>query len=182
MFLVFMVLLFSSGHTVYQQTVTLAPTLVSGAPESANFTEPFVVDKRGNLQIKTTAPVDNAWLYLDGALINEDTGELDEFDLEMSYYHGYDDGSWSEGSWSAATNVPSVAPGKYVLRLAPQWEAGHTPPPSYTVAVRSRVPHFSHLFWGMVLLFLWPLIASWREFRFSAARWADSDHPYSSQE
>ena len=44
------------------------------------------------------SPVDNSWVYLDLALVNErDEADLD-FSANMSYYHGYDDGSWSEGS------------------------------------------------------------------------------------
>ncbi|MCM8536195.1 MAG: DUF4178 domain-containing protein [Lentisphaeraceae bacterium] len=44
------------------------------------------------------SPVDNSWVYLDMALVNErDEADL-EFSTNLSYYHGYDDGSWSEGS------------------------------------------------------------------------------------
>jgi hypothetical protein len=177
MFVVYVVLLIASLRTVHQQTVTIPSAAVSGAPESAVFTEPFVVDRGGNVQVSVRAPVSNSWLYLDGALINEETGEIDEFDVEVSYYSGSDsDGSWSEGSNSAAAYVGSVRPGRYVLRLAPQWEAGRAPG-TYDVTVRSRVPRFLYLFLGVLALFVWPVFASWLAYRFHAARWADSDHP-----
>ena len=66
--------------------------------------------------------------------------------------------------------------GRYVLRLAPQWQAGLAPG-GYDVTVRSRVPRFSYLFLATLALFAWPLLASWRAFRFHVARWSDSDHP-----
>jgi hypothetical protein len=177
MFLVYVVLLFSSVHSVFHQDLTLAAGAVSGAPEAAVYTEPFLVERKGNLQVKVTAPVSNSWLYVAGALINEETGELDEFDVEVSYYAGSDsDGSWSEGSRSGVAYVPAVPTGRYVMRLSPQWQAG-LQPSGYQVDVRSRVPRFGQFFWASFLLFLWPVLASWRAFRFSTARWADSDHP-----
>jgi hypothetical protein len=177
MFFLYLVLLFTS-RSVFHQAMTLAPGAVSGAPESAVFTDPFVVDHRGNLEVKVTAPVNNSWLYLDGALINEETGGLDEFDAEVSYYAGYDsDGSWSEGGTTGYASIPAVPPGRYVLRFSPQWQAG-LQPTGYDIDVRSRVPRFGQLFLAVLLLFVWPLLTSWRSFRFNAARWAESDHPY----
>jgi len=110
---------------VHQQSVAVSPRNVPGSPESATFTEPFTLPHGGNLQVNVQAPVDNSWLYLDGALINDETGGLDEFDVEVSYYHGSDsDGSWTEGSQTSAAYIGSVPAGRYVLRLAPQWQPG----------------------------------------------------------
>jgi hypothetical protein len=177
MFFLYVVLLFTS-RSVFHQQMTLAPGAVSGAPESAVFTDPFVIDRRGNLEVKVAAPVNNSWIYLDGALINEETGSLDEFDVEVSYYSGSDsDGSWSEGGKTGSASIPAVTPGRYVMRLSPQWQAG-LQPTGYEVDVRSRVPRFGQLFWAVLLLLVWPILAWWRSFRFNAARWAESDHPY----
>jgi hypothetical protein len=177
MFAIYLFLLFASLPTVFQQDVTLAPTLVSGAPESATFTEPFVVSRGGTLQVKVTAPVNNSWLYLDGALINEETGAIDEFDMEIAYYYGSDgDGSWSEGGRTATEYLRSVPAGRYVLRLAPQWQAG-LQPANYEVKVRSRVPRFGQLFFLGILLFIWPIRVAWSSSRFESQRWSESDHP-----
>jgi hypothetical protein len=128
--------------------------------------------------VKVVAPVSNSWLYLDGALINEETGAVDEFDVEVSYYYGRDsDGSWSEGSKSATEYIPRVPPGRYLLRLEPQWEAGRTPP-EYQLTVRSRVPRFSYAVLAMLAVLVWPVLLSWRWFRFEVARWSESDHPW----
>jgi hypothetical protein len=39
------------------------------------------------------------------------------------------------------------------------------------------VPRFTYLFLATLLIFAWPLLASWRAFRFHVARWSESDHP-----
>ena len=139
----------------------------------------FVIDRPGNVQIKLNAPVSNSWIYVDGALINEETGAVDEFDVEVSYYSGVDsDGSWSEGGRTASRYIPAVAPGRYTLRLEPQWGDARTPPSGYDVTVYNRVPRFSHLFLVVVALLAWPLLRLWRYLRFETARWSESDHPW----
>lgn len=166
------------GRSVYRQAVTIPFGAVPGAPESAVFTEPFEVPRDGNVEVRVHAPVSNSWLYVDGALINEETGGVDEFDVEVSYYSGHDsDGAWSEGGHEARRYLASVPAGRYVMRLAPQWEAGRAPP-SYDVLVRSRVPRFYQAVLAALALASWPVIVAWRRFRFEMARWSESDHPW----
>lgn len=183
LFLLYVVLWIAGSRTVHQERqVAIPPTAVSGAPESAHFSEPFDVHRSGNLEVEVAAPVDNSWLYLGGALVNEETGGVDEFDVEVSYYHGRDsDGSWSEGGRESSAFVGSVPPGRYVLRLEPQWEAGRRPV-SYDVRVRSRVPRFPHFLLAAIAVSAFPLLLAWRHFRFEAARWSESDHPWMESE
>jgi hypothetical protein len=177
MFGIFVVLLFASLGTAHRQQVDIPPAAVPGAPEAAIFSDPFTVSRTGNVQVRVRAPVDNSWLYLDGALINEETGGLDEFDVEVSYYHGSDsDGSWTEGSQTGVAYIGSVPPGRYVLRLAPQWQPGLAVG-QYEVTVRNGVPRFTYLFLATLAIFVWPALVAWRAFRFHVARWSDSDHP-----
>jgi hypothetical protein len=177
-FFIYLTFLFGGGRTVHHQSVAIPPTAVSGSPEAALFTDRFLLDRTGNLEVKVQAPVSNSWLYLDGALINEESGEVDEFDLEVSYYAGVDsDGSWSEGGQGARTYLAAVPPGRYVLRLAPQWEAGH-PVSAYDLEVRSGVPRFYQLALAALVLLLWPIVLSWRSFRFEMERWSESDHAW----
>jgi hypothetical protein len=166
------------GRTVYSDSFAIAPSAVSGSPEAAVFAGPIEIPKRGNVQVKVKAPVSNSWLYLDGALINDETGEVDEFDVEVSYYHGTDsDGSWTEGGQSATRYIAAVAPGRYVLRLAPQWESGR-PPNGYSVAVANRVPRFYHFVLAGLAVCAWPVLLAWRHMRFEMERWSESDHPW----
>jgi len=175
--LVFFGFAISGMKRVHTEDFSIPATAVSGAPESAVFTQPFEVKAGGNLEASVLAPVDNSWLYLDGVLINEETGEVDEFDLEASYYYGRDsDGSWSEGTKRPSTYIGSVRPGRYVMRLAPQWEAGRNPG-TFTLILRSRVPRFRYAFFGALAILAWPAILGWRQLRFETRRWSESDHP-----
>jgi hypothetical protein len=142
------------------------------------FAGPIFVPADANVQVNVEAPVSNSWLYLEGALINEETGAVDEFDVEVSFYSGVDsDGSWTEGSRSAARYIPAVPAGRYLLRLAPQWESGKAPP-NYSLTVRSRVPRFYHFVLAVLALLAWPAGRMWRYFRFETERWSESDHPW----
>jgi hypothetical protein len=177
-FVIYLSFLFGGGRTVHHQAVAIPPTAVSGAPEAALFTDRFFLDRPGNLEIKVHAPVSNSWLYLDGALINEESGEVDEFDLEAAFYVGVDsDGSWTEGGQDARAYVASVPAGRYVMRLAPQWEAGH-PVSGYDLEVRSGVPRFYQVVLAALVLLFWPIVLSWRSFRFEMQRWSESDHSW----
>jgi hypothetical protein len=171
----------TGGRTVHKQTVAIPAGIVSGAPEAATFTDAFFVQESGNLQVRVQAPVSNSWLYLTGALINEETGSMDEFDEELEYYSGSDsDGAWSEGSNEAVAYVPGVEPGRYVLRLEPQWEAGKAAP-QYSLVVRSRVPRFWHAFLALIALWFLPLVVGWKRMRFEFQRWSESDHAFAVQ-
>lgn len=182
LFLLYFYFLFTGGRTVHKQTVTAPPGAVSGSPEAAVFSDPFFVQEQGNLQIKTNAAVSNTWLYVAGALVNEETGSVDEFDANVEYYFGSDsDGAWSEGSGTAVTYIPGVEPGRYVLRLEPQWEPGK-PAPQFSLLVRSRVPRFWHVFLALLALWFWPLVLGWKRMRFESQRWSESDHAWGQSE
>ncbi|HUG52454.1 MAG TPA: DUF4178 domain-containing protein, partial [Vicinamibacteria bacterium] len=177
-FLIYVAVSMAGSRQVHRQTVHVPPGARSGTPEAAVFLGPFAVPSSGNLQLKVDAPVGNSWLYVSGALINEETGRLDDFDLEVSYYSGRDsDGAWSEGSTSATSYVTRIPAGRYSMRLEPQWGPG-TAAPKYTVTARNRVPRFTHVFLAWLLLLVWPAIATWRWFRFEVQRWSESDHPW----
>lgn len=167
-----------AARTVHRESVRVPAAAAPGAPEAATFAGPFEVPADSNLQVNVEAPVSNSWLYLEGALINDETGAVDEFDVEVSYYTGVDsDGSWSEGGTSSTRYIPAVPAGRYTLRLAPQWETGRAPS-SYDVTVRNRVPRFYHLFLAVLALMAWPALRLWRYFRFETERWSESDHPW----
>jgi hypothetical protein len=169
----------AGSRTIHRQAIAIPPTAAPGAPEAAVFAGPMFVPASSNLQVKVEAPVTNNWLYLEGALINDETGAVDEFDLEVSYYSGYDsDGSWTEGSRTEARYIPTVPPGRYTLRLEPHWQAGPGAPGSYALTVTSRVPRFYHAFLAALALLAWPAARLWSYFRFETQRWSESDHPW----
>lgn len=130
-----------------------------------------------NVEVTTSTDLNNRWIYLNYALINETTGQAFDFGREVSYYHGYDsDGSWSEGGQNDSVAVPSVPPGRYYLRVEPEGDPGYGVT-YYTVNVKRDVPQYS--FYGIALLALLvpAILLTWRSLSFEHMRWAESDHP-----
>jgi hypothetical protein len=129
------------------------------------------------VQLKTSSPVDNHWIYLNYALISQDTGQAWDFGREVSYYHGYDsDGSWNEGSRSDTVVVPSVPAGHYYLRIEPEADPS-LPAISYSVSVIRDVPVPGIYGIAFAALLLPALFISWRAYTFERSRWSESDHP-----
>ncbi len=129
------------------------------------------------VEVKTSAPVDNHWIYLNYALINQDTGQAWDFGREVTYYHGYDsDGSWSEGKRTDTVVIPSVPPGHYYLRIEPEADPS-LPNTAYTVNVTRDVPVLGIYGIAFVALLLPALLISWRAYTFERSRWSESDHP-----
>jgi Domain of unknown function (DUF4178) len=129
------------------------------------------------VQVKTYAPVNNHWIYLNYALINQDTGQAWDFGREVSYYYGYDsDGSWSEGKQTDSVVIPSVPAGHYYLRIEPEADPS-LPRIAYTVDVIRDVPVFGIYGIAFVALLLPALLISWRAYTFERSRWSESDHP-----
>ena len=146
--------------------------------EPSFVTDAFELNGRtSTVQIKTTAPVSNHWIYLNYALINQDTGQAWDFGREVSYYYGYDsDGSWSEGSREDTVVIPTVPSGHYFLRIEPEMDPALSSIP-YTVSVTRDVPVFGIYGIALVALLLPPLLISWRSYAFERSRWSESDHP-----
>jgi hypothetical protein len=130
-----------------------------------------------NVEVKTSSAVDNHWIYLNYALINQDTGQAWDFGREVSYYFGYDsDGFWSEGKRFDTVVIPSVPSGHYYLRIEPEVDP-LLPSIPYSVTVIRDVPAFGIYGVALVALLLPALVISWRAYTFERSRWSESDHP-----
>ena len=153
----------------------------SAKGEASFVTDIFQLKGRtSDVVLATSADVDNNWIYLNYALINEDTGHAYDFGREVSYYHGRDsDGAWTEGSTTNTVTVPSVPPGNYYLRVEPESDPNKGII-RYTVTVKRDVPQAS--FFGLALLaLLIPAgLITWRSLNFEHLRWAESDYGSSS--
>src|SRR5438132_6284792 len=129
------------------------------------------------VEVNTSAAVDNHWIYLNYALINQDTGQAWDFGREVSYYSGYDsDGSWSEGKQNDAVVVPRVPPGHYYLRIEPEADPA-LPGIPYTVEVNRDVPVLGIYGIAFLALLAPAVIMSLRAYTFEWSRWSESDHP-----
>jgi hypothetical protein len=161
---------------VFQQTYTFDRRAQLEQREASFVTEPFELKGHtSNVELTTEASVNNSWIGVSYALINEDTGQAYDFGREVSYYSGRDeDGDWTEGSTRDVMVVPSVPPGRYYLRIEPEADVA---PGSirYRITVRRDVPSF--LLYGLALLALAipPGFATWRSISFEHRRWAESD-------
>jgi hypothetical protein len=133
-----------------------------------------------SVEVTTTASVSNSWIYLNYALINQDTGKAYDFGKEVSYYHGTDsDGSWSEGGQTSVATIPAVPSGQYYLRVEPEGDLS-SGTIYYSVAVKRDVPQYSFFGLAFLALLLPAALLTWRSLNFEHMRWAESDHPFAS--
>jgi hypothetical protein len=163
-------------ETVFSQTYNY--NRADAKNETSFVTDVFeLTGGTATVAVKTYAPVDNHWIYLNYALINQDNGQAWDFGREVSYYHGYDsDGSWNEGKQTDEVVIPTVPAGHYYLRIEPEADLS-LPLVPYTVDVIRDVPVFAIYGIAFVALLLPALVLSWRAYTFERSRWSESDHP-----
>jgi hypothetical protein len=163
-------------HKAYEQSFTVQPTT---NPEAAQefFSESGVIELKAHQNVRVTARahVDNSWVYLDGALVNEETGEVQTFAIPVEYYHGVEDGeSWAEGSPEEATYLSSLPAGKYTLALEVSGEV-KGPPLSLNVRVDQAVPRLLYWLLTLAALSALPLGVAVYHVIFESRRWQDSN-------
>jgi hypothetical protein len=134
-----------------------------------------------NVVIETEAALDNNWLFVDYALVDEATGRAYEAARDVGYFAGTDpeDGSrWTEGSRRDRARLGPVPPGRYFLRVEPSGgdAAPGGPPVAWSVTVRRDVPSAGLALAALAALLLPPVAAAARAGAFEARRWAESDY------
>ncbi|MGA3087841.1 MAG: DUF4178 domain-containing protein [Terriglobales bacterium] len=135
-----------------------------------------------DLELDTRADLNNNWIYLNYALINQETGQAYDFGREISYYSGYDaDGAWTEGSHSDSVAIPSVPPGSYYLRIEPESDFGKGAL-SYSITAKRDVPQMSFFGIAFLALLLPAGLLTWRSMNFEHLRWAESDYASASDD
>ena len=165
---------FARDEQVFRQTYSFD---TRAGTEASFVTDVFELKGRtSDVKLTTYAAVDNEWIYINYALINQDTGHAYDFGREVSYYHGYDsDGSWTEGSNDDSVIVPSVPPGHYYVRIEPESDPGRGVI-RYTVTLRRDVPQMSFFGIALAALLLPAAFLTWRSMSFEHLRWAESDY------
>jgi hypothetical protein len=146
-------------------------------PEASLVTPVFELDGRPTaVEIETATNLDNQWMFVGYALVNDETGQAFEVARDVSYYHGVEDGeSWTEGSPSDTVELPSVPAGRYFLRI--ETEGDRTAAPMrYRVRVVRDVSTSLWFIIALVLIALPPILATWRMSKFEHRRWQESDH------
>jgi hypothetical protein len=162
----------SQNKLVYQGSFFYQPS----TGEKSFVTDVFEVPGHtSNLVVRSHADVSNSWLYLNMALINDETGQAYDFGREIGYYFGNDsDGSWSEGRQNDQAVLPAIPAGRYYLRIEPE-NAGDAV--RYSIHVVRDVPRWSFFVIAVIALLVVPGWLFWRQRHFEIKRWAESDHP-----
>ena len=167
-----------SARNAARQGVFAANYSYQGGVSNAPIvTESFEI-KGGNqaLQYDLSAPVDNNWLELDVDLVNAKTHQVaDTHEQDIEFYHGYDEGYWSEGKRDVSVLVPGVAPGQYYLTIESTADPAVRAMP-FSVAVKRDVVVWSNFWIALVLVLLYPFYCWMRSYTFERARWLESDY------
>ncbi len=156
------------------KTVSAAGSEPAVESTSVWVSEPFELKAHKKISIEAKTNLDNSWMGLEGALIDETNGEVLPFELDIEYYHGTDsDGSWSEGSQDGSHYIAAQPAGKYVMRIEGHWERMAQPISFHLVAEQTSIDPvyvFLALFWVMIF----PAIGIVRKFMFESGRWSES--------
>lgn len=170
------------GAALGSRARTLAPPTPGSAPAPTEPQDPVLIygpldlhEGRKNLAFTIEAPVENQWLGVEGALVNEESGEVEAFEVASSWYHGVDDGeSWSEGSRKETVYLSALPPGKYMLRLAPQWDGARPPVSAVSMSLRSGVMHWPYVGLAFLAIVLGPVLLLFKVMAFEGRRWQES--------
>jgi len=166
-------LIMGPRREVFWQAYELAPLKNADEPQVI-FSDQFQLAARQNIKVTASAAVDNSWLYVEGDLINEETGLVQAFNLPIEYYHGVEGGeAWSEGGQQSTIHLSSLPAGRYTLRIAAQWQHWQQPA---TVAIRIQqgYPRALHIVLLVIALSIIPVIVLFRHLNFERRRWQES--------
>jgi hypothetical protein len=145
---------------------------------------PFTISGRtAAMELKTYAPLNNAWLDVDAELLNEDTEESYEFTQSLEQYSGYDsDGYWHEGNSNTSSLIAAVPAGSYLLLLQPaSGQSGSNGPYTgpITVALYRNAHSVSAFLTVLAALCIYPILVFVRYRSFLKKQWENSEFtPY----
>ncbi|MDH3718036.1 MAG: DUF4178 domain-containing protein [Planctomycetota bacterium] len=136
-------------------------------------TDAFTIERGNALCLaKLQAPVDNNWVYLDIALIDDKDKALLDFSAEIAYYHGYEGGeSWSEGSQKKSIPFRVTDPGTYRLLIQGQ-NGGNRDVVSITVYEGILLTRYFAIVF--VVCLVWAAFEMVRRGLFEQRRWGDA--------
>lgn len=141
----------------------------------------FTVPGTGALTVRLWASLNNNWVELPYALVNEQTGQQFAATGNLEYYSGVEGGeSWHEGNQDAETLLSQVPSGPYHLNFYPVADPGKSEAIQFRATVQARATAGSNAVLALLLLLLYPGLLYARRALHESSRWENSDFsPYS---
>ena len=136
----------------------------------------FTVPGTGALTVDLWAGLNNSWVEIPYALVNEQTGQQFAASTNLEHYSGVEDGeSWQEGKQEAATLLNEVPAGQYHLNFYPLAEPGKAEQVAFRATVQARATAGSNAGLALLLLLLYPGYIYLRRASHEHTRWQNSD-------
>ena len=153
------------------------PTPPNSSEENVEFSDPFTIEEDGaNLQVRLAAStVDQGYVDVLGALVNEATGDVTTFTVAAQRYSGYSGGeSWTEGNRRGSALLGAIPAGDYRLRIASRgYDRGVNTP--FQLTLRSEVPRKLWFILALLALLVYPIVVAIKAAAFETKRWSKSD-------
>ncbi|TDP47732.1 DUF4178 domain-containing protein [Zavarzinia compransoris] len=165
-------------RVAFQQRYVLTPALAN----QTITTDPFALNG-GAVDIEVETPgLNNDWVEVGIALVEENTDDSYSLVEAIEYYQGYDGGEyWSEGATGTWSSLSSIPPGTYRLlidaevgSMAPSAAAPRPAAQELHIAVRDSAATYGTLVMALLLLALWPAWTVYRALSFEWRRWRDN--------
>jgi hypothetical protein len=188
--------LWNPRRKVFDKTYNFTPTANTEQPTLLlDENEAFELKGWNNVCVSVTASnLDNAWLDVQGDLINKDTDDIQPFEALVEYYHGVEDGeAWTEDDRSKSVYLSSPPNGTYLMRLEvvgepvqipgaapvmpvlrPGGQGGGQKPVTMHVVVEQGVPRFLLWFVTFVVISIVPIGVVIYHIWFEKRRWYGS--------
>lgn len=163
----------SGGHALLRQDLLFSPQMTEDAVQTREFE---IRDQSRKITVRNKTTLDNNWIGLEMLLVNKVTGAAWPAARELSFYQGYDDGHWTEGSNEDEVVFLDIPPGTYYVAVDPDMSAEKPVPVGDTIEVLSGGTGWSNFVLVMLFLVIFPIFTRLRHAAFEAKRWAESDH------
>ena len=159
------------GRTVLDQRLFFATD-----NEEPVTTQSFQLDSDArSVVLRHDTDLDNNWLGLDITLVEKNSGRAWTSQTDVAYWHGYDDGTWSEGDRSRELVFRNLPAGTYSLVIDPEFSAEKRVGVADRVRVIRDQATWSSFFFLLGFLVLLPMYSRYRVGTFEAERWKDAD-------
>ena len=160
---------YAKKEEVYRNRYSFSP-----AAHDSSFVTPVfdLAGRTSDVELTLNTNLHNDWAYFNFALINDGTGQAYDFGREVSNYP-------DEGSPNDRVIIPSVPPGRYYLRVEPEWGV-RTSSGSYgyntliyELTLRRDVPSEAFYWIAALLILVPPVFLSLRAAGFEKSRWQE---------